>query len=217
MSVCSLIPPVLCLRSGRRSLPSLLRLLRQFVLRPSLLDSHLQAGVAGGTGLHATPPEGEPRPGAVPALPLWRWTQLPDTARARRPSAAIGGGVFVIIAGGGGKVQVCGVLFLVPPLLPSHFTAVLVHEAIATVAVVCGGKDETSRVPEKLKADGRTEGKDRTSCLPMIALRGSERQRRTRARQTEGAANNQPVHTTNRPSVSMLISFLSGCIHTHWM
>lgn len=132
--------------------------------------------------MHATPPEGEPRPGAVPALPLRRRTQLPDAARAQRPSASIDGSIFVITAGGGGKVQVCDVLFLVPSLLPSHFTAVLILEAVATVDVVCGGKDETTCVPEKLKTDGRTEGKDRTSCLPMIALRGSERQRRTRAR-----------------------------------
>lgn len=138
-------------RSGRRSLSALLRLFGRFVLRPSLLDSHLQAGAAGGTGLHATPPEREPRPGAVPALPLRQRTQLPNAARARRADVILAV-VFIITDGGSGQVQVRLVLFLVSPLLPPHFTAVIVFSKVDVV--VSGGKDETSCLPEKLRRDG---------------------------------------------------------------
>lgn len=93
--------------------------------------------------MHAAPPEGEPRPGAVPALPLRRRTELPNAARARHSVFVV---VIVIAAGGGGKVQVCGVL--VSPLLPPHFTAVFI------ISKAGDGKDETSCVPEKLKKGG---------------------------------------------------------------
>lgn len=62
---------VFVFRSGRGPLSALLRLFGRSVLRPSFLDSYLQARVAGGAGLHSTPPEREPRLGTVPALPVW--------------------------------------------------------------------------------------------------------------------------------------------------
>lgn len=127
-------------------MPALLRLFRRFMLRPSLLDSHLQASVARGAGLHATTPQGEPRPGALPAVSMWRWAQLPNTARTKQQALiAI---LFIIIifsAGGGSKIQVCGALFLVSPLIYTHLF-------IGVKAV--SGKDETSRVPEGLEEDG---------------------------------------------------------------
>lgn len=76
-----------CFRSGRESLLALIRLLGRSVLRPSLLDSHLQARATWRTGLHAKPTQGEPWSGAVPALSLWGRTHLPDTARTQYPTS----------------------------------------------------------------------------------------------------------------------------------
>ncbi|TMS01825.1 Dickkopf-related protein 2 [Larimichthys crocea] len=182
---------------GRGSLPALVRLFRRSVLRPALLDSHLQAGVAGGTGLHATPPEGEPRTGAVPALPLRGRTELPDAAGAR-PDAII---VFGVAASSSNNVQVRRVL--VSPLVPAHLAAGVV------LKVGGGGEDETPRVPEKLK--NHLEAKT-FLFLPMTEPEGNERRRPRRTSETETST---PVRTCDRPQYLMLISFLSGRIHTH--
>lgn len=142
----------LCSRSGRGSLPALRRLFGRSVLRPSLLDSHLQAGAAGGTGLHAAPQEGKPRPGAVPALPLRRGTRLPHAAGPRRPAFVLIV-AFVVAVGGGHEFQVCVVL--ISPGVSSRVHVVLVFFFL----VVVGGKDEATCVPEKMRREGRMEGK----------------------------------------------------------
>lgn len=140
-------------------MPALVRLLRRPLLRPTLLDSDLQAGAAGGAGLHAPPPQGQPRAGAVPALPVRRRTELPDAARPQRQALAaflilI---VFGVAPGGGGQVQVrvAAVVFFfhfVSPLVPSHVHAVFfdVCKGVGAVVVVGGGENETPRVSEKL-------------------------------------------------------------------
>lgn len=141
LCVCSCVP-----RSSWGSLPSLIGLLSWFVLCSSLLDSHLQASVAWGTGLHATPQEGEPRAGAVPALPMWGWTQLPNAARLRSRALTIICILFVITAGHSNKIQVCSVL--ASPLVSANIFAVFCIFVICKV-IASSGKDETSCVPER--------------------------------------------------------------------
>lgn len=196
-------------RSSWGSLSALIRLFRQFMLRPSLLDSYLQAGVAGGTGLYTPPPQGEPWPGAVPALPMWGWTNLSNTARARCPAfiTIIFVIVVIIAPGSGGKVQVCRLF--ISPLISSHVFVVFNLCIISKVVIfVSSGKNETSCVPEKLRKEGWTDGKKdrlkerrweeewperrerltegKTSiALPMTNSRGNERQRQKKKSETE--------------------------------
>lgn len=187
-------------RSGRGSLSALVRLLRQFVLRPSLLDAHLQAGVEGGAGVHTPPPEREPRPGAVPALPVCRRAELPDAAGARRRQALVAGiAVFLVVAPrGGGQVQVRAALSLVPPPVPSHVFSVL--DLVLLLVAVAGGKDETSRVSQKLR-----RGRDGERTDVETGPEGA------RGRQKRKRVNNQkPFHTCGNSPVSKTVP-LSQC------
>lgn len=128
-----------CVWPGGRALPPLRPLLRRLVLRPPLLDPHLQARAAGGAGVHAPPPAGQP--GALPEVSLRRRPRLPDAARTWPPP--------------GGQIQGEGVA--VRPRLPAQLTAVVGPQEVS-------GKNTASRVPEKLE-QGRTQTRRRGGGL----------------------------------------------------
>lgn len=95
--------------------------------------------------MHATPPEREPRPGAVPALPMWGRTQLPNAERAKH-QALIFIIFFIITDGSSGKIQICSIFFLF---------------IILKVIIISGGKDKTSHLPEEIKCGRMRREKER--------------------------------------------------------